>query len=146
MTETKLDLAQRHFTKVKNGLAFIGTWITMPYPEGVKPCLVIIRNGEEKHEATMPCVITSDKAHVWSITGMGDPREAARQASTFCEALRINTDLKSVIQLHMMIDDLLGDLLHIPPFPPKRDAPVIAEVTMTNQQTGEVKEVELKDA
>jgi hypothetical protein len=143
LRDTTLDLSQFHFKRSRSGLCFMGCWLVTP--DGTKPCLVIIRDGEERHDATVPCIVTSDKAYIFSAnTGVGDPAQAARTCRQFCEMLRLPTDIKSVIKLHLMIDDHIGDLFHLPPFPPKRDkTAAVAEVTLTNLDTGAVKEVEI---
>lgn len=137
-----LDLTRRHFTRERGGITIIGTWISI---EGRwRPCLALIRTGDEYSEHTVPCVVTVDKAWIWS-EEIGDPREAAQTAFKFMEALRIDTnDKRNAIRLAMLIADHLGDLLHIPPFRPEPGA-VVAEVTMTERETGRVREVELRD-
>jgi len=62
----------------------------------------------------------------------------------FAEALRLDAfNPKTIIRLHGLVTHHLGDLLHIPPYVAPRKDPIIAEVTVTNRETGKTHEVEL---
>ncbi|GLQ09236.1 hypothetical protein GCM10007913_11680 [Devosia yakushimensis] len=138
-----LDLRLRHFYHVRGDLTVIGTWADMG--DRIRPCIVIIRTGEELNEHTWPCIITSDKAWIWEET-IGDPRQAAQTAFRFCQALRMSTHQSNIFRLVGLIVDHLHDLLHIPPYmalsAPAAAEPV-AEVTIRDHRTGRTTEVEL---
>lgn len=134
-----LDLSNREWVKNHGDLTFIGTWIEI---EGShKACMVIIRTNEERHEATMPCVITADKAWVWS-EDIGNPRQAAHIAVGYLDALRMERSPRNMIRIASLIHDHLGDLLSIPPYT-TRETYVAAELTITNKNDGSVREVEV---
>ena len=136
-----LDLSKRAWTRHTKGLTLIGTWIVNE-DDRWRPCMVIIRTGDEYNPAVVPCVVTMDNAWLWD-ERIGDPRRAAHHAAQFAEALRMEPDVDNMIRLAMIIADHLGDLLTIPPFSPLPGTP-IAEVTISERDTGRVmREVEL---
>lgn len=138
-----LDLTNTAWKRdCRGGITLIGTWLAQG--DRHRPCMVIIRTGEEMHDDTIPCIITVDKAWIWS-EEIGDPRQAARMSMQFAEALRLDVhNPKVVIRLTMTIADHLGDLLHIPPYQP-RETTAVAEMTVTDHRTGRTKEVEIRD-
>jgi hypothetical protein len=105
--------------------------------------MVLVRTGEELSGQTVPCIVPMDTALVWS-EDIGDPRRAARMAFGFAEALRLDAGKSTIIGIAKLINDLLGDLLSMPPYMPP-PGEVLAEVTVTERQTGKSREVELRD-
>jgi hypothetical protein len=102
--------------------------------------MAIVRAGD-RPEQMVPCVVTMDRAWIWS-EEVGDPRQAAQMTHAFVQALRMADNIKNVIALHLLIQDHLGDLLSIPPRP-TLVGEAIAEVTVTERQSGKSHEVEL---
>ena len=142
MAAAFIDLTKRAWTHSRGDITAIGTWIRTE--NRWRPCLVLIRTGEEYSDHTIPCIVTIDKAWIWS-EDVGDARAAARTAFEFVRALRLaENDPRQPIRIGMLIHDLLGDLLHIPPYVPDTRPEPIAEVTITDQ-AGRVREVELTD-
>lgn len=137
-----LDLTNRHWTRTRGPVTVIGTWYRNSDARW-RPCMVLIRTGEEMSDETVPCVIAMDRAWVWD-ERIGDPAEAARMCFAFAEALRLGTEPKTIIRLASIVHDLLGDLLSIPPWMPPFSE-VMAEVTVTNRTTGKSHEVALRD-
>lgn len=140
-----LDLTVRAWTKDTRGLTAIGTWIRI---EGrFRPCMVLIRAGSEYSDRTVPCVITMDRAFVWyEDPAIGNPYEAALIACQFLEVLQAPVDQRNVRNLITVVNDLLGDLLSIPPYPEQQlDRPVVAEVVLTDNVTGRTVETEIRD-
>ncbi|CAN7306192.1 hypothetical protein LJR231_001578 [Phyllobacterium sp. LjRoot231] len=137
-----IDLSLRHFTHTHGDIFVIGSWISI---EGRhRPCLILIRTGDENNEHCIPCVMTSDKAWIWS-EAIGDPRQAAQMAAGFIQALRLNEhDQRNFIRIASIIHDHLGDLLHIPPYTAPQSE-VVAEILVTDQRTGKTREVEIRD-
>lgn len=133
-----LDLTRRHFTRHKGDITLIGTWVRTE--DDWRPCLVLIRTGEELHDHTIPCVITVDKAWIWS-EEVGDIVAAAHMTAGFLDALRITPATRNIIRLRSLVHDHLGDLLTIPPYQPV-DQVVVAEVTATGSD-GRVIEAEV---
>lgn len=138
-----LDLSHRAWTKkARHGLLLIGTWLTLPDGRH-RPCMVIVRAGEEFSDRTVPCIVTVDRAWIWS-EEIGDPALAARIAFQFAQVLRLNEhDPKTMIFLAMLINDHLDDLLHIKPYQPPAPRKVVAEITITDRQTGRTREAEV---
>lgn len=139
---TALDLNRRVWTFRRDGITAIGTWLRV---EGTfRPCMVLIPGGREYDDRLTPCVVTMDRAWIWS-EEVGDPAEAARTACQFARCLGLNeNNPRTVIRLAMFINDHLGDLLSIPPYQ-NSDAEIVAEVTMVDANTGRTIETVLKE-
>lgn len=123
-------------------LTVIGTW----YQTGGswRPCLVIHRTGDESNGQLVPCIVGLEHAWIWD-ERIGDPRACARTAAGFLQALRMDgRNIRNHFKLRALIHDHLGDLIGIPPWTPPAQT-VIAEVTVTNKDTGKAHEVELTD-
>lgn len=133
-----LDLSRRAFDFQRGNITVIGTWVQLDFRRW-RPCLVLVRTGEELREDTWPCVVTVDQAWIWS-EEIGDPQRAAHQAMAFAQALRLGDTPQTVIRIASLIHDHLGDLLGIPPYQGPDDEPV-AEVTITDRATGRTREV-----
>lgn len=137
-----LDLTKAHWTKTRGEFTAIGTWIRI---EGdFKPCMVIVRAGSELSERLVPCCVTQNRAWVWD-ERVGNPDEAARTTAMFLEHMSLSVTPQRAIALASFIHDMLGDLLHIPPYKRESGANVVAEVTMTNVDTGRVMEHEMRE-
>tara|TARA_R110002012_G_scaffold315261_2_gene528916 strand:- start:4956 stop:5282 length:327 start_codon:yes stop_codon:yes gene_type:complete len=107
--------------------------------------MVLIRAGSEYDDRLVPCVVMQDRAWIWD-EKIGDPAEAAGTIALFAPYLGLSlTDAPACIRLSFFINDLLGDLLHIPPYTPDRDAPVVSEITLINHTTGTSVESEMRD-
>lgn len=139
MTAPAIDLARRAWTFRRRGLTAIGTWINTG--QRWRPCLVIIRTGEELGEHTVPCVVTIDRAWIWS-EDIGDIVAAAHMTAQFLHALRLEPSSRNINRIRSLVHDLLGDLLTIPPRPPT-DKEVVAEIIVTDRASGRTREVEL---
>ena len=137
-----IDISRRHWTRVKGPITLIGTWI---YNEDRRwrPCMVLIRTGDEFNDHCIPCVVTADKAWIWS-REVGDMDECARTLAGFIDPLRLSPNDHDIITLYWLINDHLSDLLHIPPFAPEPGA-VLVEAEITDPMTGKVREVEIRD-
>ncbi|MGK9200475.1 hypothetical protein [Sinorhizobium meliloti] len=137
-----LDLTKRVWTFRRSGVTAIGTWIRIE--DRFRPCMVLIPADREYDDRLTPCVVTLDRAWIWS-EDVGDPAQAAATAFQFAHALGFNAfDGPSVRRLAMFIADHLGDLLSIPPYD-HSDAQTVAEITMTDPTTGKVTEAVLKE-
>ena len=144
--KTVLDLSRRAWVRALRDFTIIGTWILAD--DRWRPCMVIMRTGDESSDHCIPCIVSVDSAWIWA-PEIGDPRRAARTAVQFAEALRLPTDQSTLIRLALLIEDHLDDLMHIPPYSP--DAAnqailpeVIAEVTIRGSD-GSERAVELTD-
>lgn len=136
-----LDLSMRQWTKTRGPITAIGTWLRLD--GDFKPCMVLIPAGREYDDRLIPCVVTQDRAWIWS-EEVGDPEQAARTAFQFAEALGLSVhDQRTVIRLAMFINDMLGDLLHIPPY--QADGNVVAEAVLFDHTHGRTVETEIRD-
>jgi len=137
-----LDLNRRQWTKTRGPITAIGTWLRLD--GSFRPCMVLIRSGSELEDRLIPCVVTQDRAWIWS-EEIGDPIEAARTTMQFADCLRLSLhDRRTLIFIASFINDMLGDLLSIPPHQPE-PTPVVAEVTMFDHSTGRTVETEMRD-
>ncbi|WP_159953033.1 hypothetical protein [Rhizobium sp. 18065] len=130
-----LDLTKRQWTKTRGGVTAIGTWIRLD--GSFKPCMVLIPAGREYDERLIPCVVTQDRAWIWS-EDVGDPAQSAPIAFSFAETLGLSVhEPRNIIFVASFIHDMLGDLLHIPPY--QNDSKVsVAEATLIDNGTGKV--------
>jgi len=137
-----LDLTRRAFTKTRGEVTAIGTWIRI---DGrFRPCMVLIRAGREKDDRLIPCVVTMDRAWIWS-EEIGDPAQAARTCFQFAQALGLSVENpRVVIRLAMFIHDMLGDLLTIPPYQPD-SLQTVAEAVIIDHSAGRTVETEIKE-
>lgn len=138
----QLDLTKRHWTRTLHGLTLIGTWLYQGEHMRWRPCMVIMRAGDETSDHFVPCVVPLDTAWVFS-EAIGDPRVAARTIHEFLGMLRLTQDKRNNIQLFTLIHDHLDDLAGIPPYPYGEGA-LLGELTMTDSN-GRVIERELRD-
>lgn len=140
-----LDLTRRAWTRTKGPITLIGTWIRNG-DDRWRPCMVLIRTGDELSEHLWPCVITMDKAWIWD-TQIGDQKQAAETLAGFLDPLRLSPNNGAIISLYNLIHDHLSDLLTIPPFPDeyRREAGIVAEAVIINHTTGKTTETELRD-
>lgn len=135
---TVLNLTQRHATYARGDLTIIATWFEQEH-NNWRPCLVIVRAGEEMAEDTIPCIIPLDGAWIWS-EDHGNPRLWAQICYQFVQALRLSNPLQSMNRIGRMVHDVLGDLGTMPPYPGAEEVPV-AELTITDRATGQTREV-----
>lgn len=141
MSSPVLDLSVRAFSFVRGDITLIGSWLRVA--GSLRPCMVLIRTGEEYSAYTVPCVIPLERAWVWDPIN-GNPREAAIAAAGFIDALRLTPGRVSAIRLLSLIHDHLDDLVGIPPLPPK-ERRAVAELLVTDNRTGRSKEIEVCD-
>ena len=138
-----LDLTKRVWTSDRLGVRAIGTWIRLD--DRFRPCMVLIPADREYSDRRLtPCVVTLDRAWIWS-EEVGDPAAAAFTAYQYAATLGLNAhDKRAVMRLARFIADHLGDLLSIPPYP-KDDQETVAEVTMRDANSGRTIEAEIRE-
>lgn len=136
-----IDLSKRAWTRARGDLTAIGAWLSIG--GRFRPCMVLIRTGDELSEHAVPCIITMDKAWIWS-EEVGDMALAADILAGFLRALRLSPDRRDTFRVLSLIRDHLGDLLTIPPYRPEQGG-IAAELTVTERETGSVREVEIRE-
>lgn len=129
-----LDLEIRAWTKTRGPVTAIGTWIRLDGRH--QPCMALIPAGKEKSDRLHPCVITQERAWIWS-EEVGDPEQTARICFQYAPALGLSDDARSIIWLASFIHDMLGDLLTIPPYQ-ATDQISVAEALLIDNQTGKI--------
>lgn len=134
MSATYVDLDRRHFTRVRGPVTIIGTW-TVEEDGTQRPCLALIRTGEELSQHTQPGIVPVETAWMWEPAVAKDidgaPQKAARASVGFARLLRLGDDPRDAISLALLINDHLDDLMTIPPAPPlDDDGETIAEAAI----------------
>lgn len=112
--------------------------------------MVIVRTIDDGHADAIPCVVTMDKAYLWSDkSGVGNPRAVANIVVNFLYALRLDPfDPKNHVRVITLVTDHLHDLLTIPPRPRElfaedmRRREPVAVLTVADSQGGR-REVEV---
>lgn len=140
----EINLARYHFRRVLGDLTVIGTWFK--FRRQWRPCLVLIRTGDEGNDHISPAWVPISDAWRWE-ESIGDGRFVARDTIAKCAQLRLEHNIPNAVRIQGMIADHIGDLLHIPPFRELLEdlAPVAAEVTVTDRRTGRTREMEIRD-
>jgi hypothetical protein len=138
----RIDLTKRAWTRTIGELTLIGTWLYQSEHMRWRPCLVLMRSGDEKSDHCIPCVVPLDNAWIWD-ERIGDPRTAVRTVHEFLAMLRLTQDPRNNIRIASLIHDHLDDLIAIPPYPYGEGA-LLGELTMTDSN-GRVVERELRD-
>ncbi len=136
---TILDISRYHFLREKGDLTLIGTWIEIERRH--VPCLVIVRTTDVGKESAVPCVITLDKAWIWS-EDIGDMMQAAQILGGFLDALQLTPNKRDTYRVLSLIHDHLGDLISMPPWTPPDQRIVLGDVRMVGSD-GTVRETEL---
>lgn len=140
-----IDLSKRHFSSDANtlGLTVIGTWLIDN--DRNRPCLILIRRGEEGNDHTNPCYITVDQAYMWS-TEENNPflARGVREATHFAGVLRLSFDPSTIRQIVLLVENHLGDLLSIPPYH-RVKGDVVGVAVIRDQDGNVIKEVEIRD-
>lgn len=143
MESASLNLELYHFKRTLGEITIIGTWLFDG--EQNEPCLVLIRAGEERGDHTVPSIILLQHAYIFApISGVGDPRTAARIVAQITQNLRMPFELRSMHKVTGVIQDHLDDLIRIPPPPRETKAP-IADLLITDPNTGKSREIVLTD-
>lgn len=111
--EPALDLTHFAFKHTRNGITIFGTWVKVDTSH--RPCLVLIREGEERHDFTVPCVLTLEKAYAFDQYA-GNEAVGAAILIEFLEKLRLEPSRQNAFLVFSLINDHLDDLLSIRPF------------------------------
>jgi hypothetical protein len=99
-------------------------------------CLVIVpRYLNPEYNRVRPCMVELDDAYLWA-EETGDGAYAARMTYEFARWLGISQfSVRDLVRLTSMVREHLGDLLMCPPMP-QSEKQVLADVLMTNTDTG----------
>ncbi|WP_333826865.1 hypothetical protein [Pararhodobacter sp.] len=140
-----LDLTQCHRTFTRGDVTVWLTWLRRGGQW--EACMVLTpkRLMAISHERVTPCVIPMSRAWVWA-EETGDFGDCLINAGVFCANLGFNPfNPKNPLKVIGIVRDHLGDLLTIPPRPADHRLSVTAEMIVTDNATGKVKEMEVSD-
>lgn len=136
-----LDLNMRLWQRTRGDITIIGTWILTTR----RPCLALTPSRTiPTHDRVTPCIVPLDMAFAWD-EHTGDPADAAAMSFQFAAALGLNPmEPRNVFAVTSLIRDSLGDLLAMPPFP-EGEKQAVADVRITDPETGKTTEAEIVD-
>lgn len=134
-----LDLSRRVDTFTHGDIQVILTWTL----HDERPCLVLIPTLAVLHfDSITPCIVPIESAFMWD-EHTGDGRHCATMAFQFACAMNFAPSPQILIRITSIIRDHLGDLLACPNMPKLFDDEVVADATLTNLETGAVKQSEI---
>jgi hypothetical protein len=136
-----IDLTKNTFVHVRGDFQIIGTWFAHNgLVDDSEPCLVIMpKRGVKKILNEKPAVIALSSAYKYN-----NPRALLHNSRIFVQSMGVTDSMTNVHKLATIIDDHLTYLLTMPP-KPVSDKIHGADVTITNQETGESVEREIYD-
>lgn len=140
MSQPVLDLRKYHWRQDHAGISFIGTWYRTA-DNRMRPCMVLIRAGDERNAACKPYIIPLERAWIYE-ERIGDPRQAARGMATAARNLRMEFDVRALRELHSYVAAHLGDLATIPPY--QHDNEHVADFIIRDRTSGRVIEREIR--
>ncbi|SDX73682.1 hypothetical protein [Roseicitreum antarcticum] len=139
-----LDLTVNHKVISRGDVLIYCTWLRRAGQW--EACLVLVPKGAVlSAERVVPCIVPLSRAYAWA-EETGDFGDCLINAGYFCANLGFNpVNPKNPMKIIGIIRDCLHDLLTIPPR--YEDAPktVTAEMEVTDNATGKVKEIEVSD-
>lgn len=129
--EPVLDLTHYVFKHARKGITIYGTWVATE--NGHRPCLALIRQGEEQHRHTIPCVLTLEKAYAFD-QYVGNQSVGAAILIEFLEKLRLEPTRQNAFLIFSLINDHLDDLLSMPPYAePDRKTKNLGVLTISSE-------------
>lgn len=142
-----IDLHQRHFEGSRGGIIYIGTWLWQG--RSSDPCLVLLHGARPVRKGrTVPVIIPLAEAWRWAMHGdVGDPAHCAQSVQEWLTAGLLPGHpmaSRDKLQVMSLINDLLPDLINMPPAPRREASRSVGEVYKTDMQTGEVEIREVK--
>lgn len=109
-----------------------------------RPAMVLIpAHAPRNNESLTPCIIPLDTAFLWSDSIMGDPFHQERTAGQFAAFLGwepMDHGLRH--RIISIIQNRLQDLLTMPPLVDTGNVAAVADLRLTNLETGKVTEIE----
>jgi hypothetical protein len=141
MTDHVLNLSKVHFVKRHGSIMAFGTWLKTN--DGYRPCLVLIRVGDERSEHCIPCIVTMDNIWVWT-EEVGDEVKCGEIVAGFLDYLRLSPTKKNAFKILDVVRNHIGDVLSIPPRP-RFETVVTADMVVTNNETGQRIETEVTE-
>ena len=142
-----LDLTEWHRPPKRFGdVVVYYTWLRLA--DEWQACLALVPFGKmATSESVVPCIVPLATAHKWA-EETGDFQDALITAGHFCANLGFNPfNRKNPLKIISIIRDNLHDLLTIPPRDASnsREKIIRAEMEVTDNATGKVKEIQVRD-
>ncbi|WP_157132247.1 hypothetical protein [Roseobacter sp. AzwK-3b] len=119
-------------------------WLT--WNQNTKRPVMILTPKMDKidQERVIPCIIPLERAWAWA-EETGDEDDVMVNAVMFCANLGFNPyNRANPMKIIKIVRDHMGDLLAIPPCPRDHHS-VVAEMVVTNNDTGSERHIEVKD-
>jgi hypothetical protein len=140
-TQPVLDLSKRAWQKSYGDVTVIGTWTL----GNRRPTLALVpTRPKPTHDRVIPCLVPIDLAFAWD-EHTGDPGHAAQMSMQFAAALGLNpVEPRNVVKVTMIVREHLGDLLMMPSMP-ETEREIVADVLLTDTNTGKTREQEIMD-
>jgi len=139
-----IDLRRRHFERRKHGMIIIGTWLRDGNRQ--QPCLVLLHGARPVARGrTIPVIIPLESAWRWAAHGdVGDPAHCSEMALEWMgDGLLPGNGTRGAVCILDAINESLPDLIAMPPAP-RGEVQTLGDLIITNRQTGEVTEREMK--
>lgn len=141
-----IDLTVTYGPPIARGdITVFRTWLRLV--DSWQACLVLVPSRMFiSNERVIPCIVPLATAHKWA-DDPDDFHERLIMAGHFAANLGFNPmNPKNPMRIMSIIQDLLGELITIPPRPEHApDQVVSAEMEVIDNQTGKVKEIEVRD-
>lgn len=130
-----LDLSFILWQRPFGDITVLGTWTL----HNDRPCLVLVPTyARPDHTRITPCVVPIEKAFQWD-EATGEPEYAVQKCAEYADALGFSrVDPGLLIRIHNIINDCLGDLLKMPPFPRLTEGEIAADMVARDPETGRI--------
>ena len=142
-----LDLSEWHRPPKKYGDVLVYyTWLRLQ--DEWQACLALVpATVMTSNKRVVPCIVPLSMAHKWA-EETGDELDCMISAGHFCANLGFNPfNRKNPLKVMRIVRDNLHELLTIPPRDERyaREKVVAAHMEVTDNATGKVKEIEVRD-
>lgn len=130
-----LDLTYTLWQRVFGDITALGTWTL----HDDRPCIVLVPTfARPDHARITPYVVPLEKAFQWD-EATGEPEYTVRECVRAADGLGFSrADPGLLVRIHSIINDCLGDLLRMPPFPRHTEGEIAADVVARDPETGRI--------
>ncbi len=141
----EVDISRYHFRREHGMFLALGTWCRHGIGEW-RRCLVIMRAASYGTDDMRVFVVHDDiDLPTWAldVAGMGNLGIALQVAGRACDELDVPDTVTNRTAIISIVNDNMYELLMMPP-PPERETFALADIVMTEQETGRRIERELR--
>ncbi len=136
------DLTVYHVAYNISDISAYVTW-NMHTGEAALVLTPIRRRGIVSFETVIPCIVPQSMAWVWD-EEIGDGAHCAQSAMRFANLLNLDTNHQTLFKITAIVRDMIPELINCPPLPDYKRRKV-AEMIVTDNQTGKIVEKEVSD-